>query len=125
MLYSADLAAINFYINSHGNSLEMNCSGYNDSLQPFLMKLFQKISIFDPREFKEHYQNIHQKEILNIRNFYKNSPVQQAFSFYNWAIKFGGENFHPDESLEILNSIDFEDIERFHVEWLRTTRTEW
>ena len=70
MLYSADLAAINFYINSHGNSLEMNCSGYNDSLQPFLMKLFQKISIFDPSEFKEHYKNIHQNLFVIVKNSY-------------------------------------------------------
>ena len=125
MIYAAKLGNINFNIFFANNGIQIDCTGFNDTINKFLMSLFQCLQDFNLNDFKEHFDYFYEKKLKSIKNVYKKTPLLQAQTFYAKALKKGSNNFHPEESILILNTLTFEDLLSFHHEWFTTTRAEW
>jgi insulysin len=125
MKYPADLAGISSSFRVDDEGVEISCSGFNDSLEPYLIKFFEKLKEFKAEDWEERFDNLKEKKLRNKKNFFKNSPVSQASTFRSIAIHSGASETHPAEAVEILKSVTFKNFVDFHKEWLKTTRATW
>jgi insulysin len=103
---------------------EIVISGFNDSIDKVSIALFEKIRDFNPLSMKEQFVHLREAHLKDLRNFYRNQPYQQAYTFTSCMLKKGGGNFLPEEEIEALENISFEDLVHFHENFFKTTRLE-
>ena len=124
MLYLASTAALTVSFSMDSEGPEVYISGFNDSMDKISVELFEKMKEFDPSNMKEYFENVHEKMLRNLKNFYKNQPYEQGVSFQNALMKKGGDNCHPDDEIKALEKIKFQHLLDFHKNWFKTMRSE-
>lgn len=116
--YMVGLASLSVSTTSVYGGLGVYAQGFNDAIPAVLDELFSEIKKFKPEleKFKlaiEVFLRTHQ----NSKRTQPQSQVGKFFSSYMFT-----NTFLNDEYSEVLPTITFEDLLRFHNEWLTTTR---
>jgi len=124
MLYLASAASLSVNVMMDPSGPEIVISGFNDSIDKISVALFEKIRDFNPLSMKEQFVHLREQHLKDLRNFYKNQPYQQAYTFTSCMLKKGGGNFLVEEEIDCLENTTFEDLVHFHENFFKTTRLE-
>jgi len=124
MLYQASAASLGVSVVMDAEGPEFIITGFNDSIDKISVALFEEMHKFQPHNMQQQFKTIRERYLKDLRNFYKNQPYQQAYTFQSSMLKKGGGNFLPEEEIEVLEKITFEDLLFFHENFFRTVRLE-
>jgi len=124
VLYLAQEVKLSVDFDTDSQGLELSITGFNDSINKIAIEIFTRIKEFDPKPYKEFFDNVLVKNIRDLKNFFKKPPYQQAGNFKNCLLRHGGSSHHPEEEVQVAESVTFEDLLDFHRDFFRTVRLE-
>lgn len=120
-VYDAELAGLQFSLESSGHSMTLGTVGYNDKLPLLTKKMLQLMQEF--KADKDRFELIRDQLRRNWNNFHMEEPYSLASYFSRYADS--QQQWTPKEKLAELEYITHEDVDRFSREffsrvWIET-----
>ena len=124
-LYLMSMAGVSISIDIASSGIDIDIAGFDDTLDRVSEKVCYTLEAFEPNLMEDHFKNIYAEMIKGFKNFEKNAAYQQAFSYQNVLINKGSPSYHHRDLLKTLENLTFNDLLKFHKNWLTTIRSEW
>lgn len=122
--YEAHTAAFEVSVDDNVGGIQLNLSGFNDSLNNVALAVFDKIGTFDPAKYESFFEDIKDDLIKENENKRLQTPYQQAFDFADAILETDPGKSHPDVLVKALTKLTFKQVLEFHSEWLSSHRVE-
>eukprot|EP00828_Plagiopyla_frontata_P039670 TRINITY_DN5225_c0_g2_i4.p1 TRINITY_DN5225_c0_g2~~TRINITY_DN5225_c0_g2_i4.p1 ORF type:complete len:589 (-),score=115.10 TRINITY_DN5225_c0_g2_i4:72-1814(-) len=106
------------------NGIRLSLQGFNDSMEPYLYEITQRLVEFRPEQQKEHYLNIYEKYKKEYENIFQENSYQLAFLYLNILTTNNAYAFDLKELQKQLEKLTFERFCELMKGWLKSLRTE-
>lgn len=118
--YDAELAGLEYLVDSHSGGLEIGVSGYNDKLQVLLEKVL--VTMRDLQVKPDRFEIIKERLLRGLKNYEFQQPYIQVGEYTNWLSSEKG--YINNEILAELPHITAADIQQFYPHLLRQMHIE-
>jgi len=121
--YSAEMAAMKFDLMLLRDAVDMQWSGFNDSLGVYVQESLKFIDSMREKDFKDVFEQVKAKKIQELRSHYLQQTFRLAHSYLDTILLEGG--WEPSQMREILESFTYEQFKQMQAQWLKTGRMLW
>ena len=119
----ADCAKLDFKIHVPRNNIDLQWSGFNDSLLNFVSETLQKINALKNLDCREIFNQVKEQLQQEWKNYYLNMVFRLAYAQVD---TFLFENDYEKSVLnQILDALDYESFKSMQQQWLQKGRMLW
>lgn len=121
--YMADCAKLDFKIHVPRNNIDLQWSGFNDSLLNFVSETLQRINALKNLDCREIFNQVKEQLQQEWKNYYLNMVFRLAYAQVD---TFLFENDYEKSVLnQILDALDYESFKSMQQQWLQKGRMLW
>mmetsp|Transcript_14167 Transcript_14167/g.24084 ORF Transcript_14167/g.24084 Transcript_14167/m.24084 type:complete len:158 (-) Transcript_14167:871-1344(-) len=125
--YMANCANLSLLVSPMYDNVSFQWSGFNDTMQIYIEKSVEKILAMkqegDSEKLKAIFDQVKEKMIADLGNFYFEQSYQQAFVMFDNSLL--NRAYEQSELKEELQSFTFERFVELHEQWLQSGRQIW